>query len=156
MCGPGFQIAQIFVENVFDKHIDWTKVIKSTENFKRPLQELLQSEFKVTTHAMEIEPYSTEHGYHMGVYLVLGQVVHGIRHEDTIGYDKFRCFGDIHRYMALNHKIFVFLGNGQNKIKQNAEQAACRCAIDNLKGYRDFMDVVEKIQQKHNVFSSSG
>jgi dsRNA-specific ribonuclease len=153
MCGPGFQMAQIFVENVFDRHIDWTKVIKSTENFKRPLQELLQSEFKVTTHAMEIEPYSMEHGYHMGVYLVLGQAVHGVRHEETIPYNRFTAFGDIHRYMALNHKIFVYLGDGMNKIKQNAEQMACKNAIEQLKGYRDFMDVVEKIQQKHNVYN---
>jgi len=40
-CGPGFQVAQLFVESVFDRHIDWTRITKQSDNFKRPLQELL-------------------------------------------------------------------------------------------------------------------
>ena len=46
LCGPGFQVAQRFIEAVFDKHLDWTTVLVHTENFKRPLQELMQSEFR--------------------------------------------------------------------------------------------------------------
>jgi hypothetical protein len=151
-CGPGFQVAQIFVESVFDRHIDWTKIIKNTENYKRPLQELLQSEFKTTPHLMEIECYSAEKGYHMGVYMCLGQTPHGTVHSDTMPYTSFTSFSDIHIHLANYHKIFLFLGEGWHKIKQNAEQSACKNAIEHLKTYSDFSETIDKIQQKHNIF----
>ena len=152
-CGPGFQMAQIFVEAVFDKHIDWTNLLKNNENYKRPLQELLQSEFKVTPYPMEMGTYSNERGYRMGIYLCMGQPTHGISHSQTIPFHHFTSFSDIHRHMALHHKIFVFLGEGTHKIKQTAEQMACLQAIEHLKGrYSDFAEVVEKIQQKYNIF----
>jgi dsRNA-specific ribonuclease len=153
-CGPGFQIAQVFIESVFDKHIDWTKMLKNTENYKRPLQELLQMEFKVTPYPMEIIPYSLEKGYNMGIYLCMGQPTHGITHSQTLSFRAFTSFSDIHRYMAVHHRIFVFLGEGTHRIKQTAEQMACRNAIDNLKQtFTDFSEIIEKIQQKYNVFT---
>jgi dsRNA-specific ribonuclease len=151
-CGPGFQIAQIFIEQVFDKHINWTNLLKNNANYKRPLQELLQSEFKVTPHPMEISNYSVEKGYHMGIYLCIGQPTHGIHHNQTIPYHTFNSFNAIHRYMAIHHKIFLFLGEGYHKIKQNAEQIACKQAIDHLKtNYSDFGEVIDKIQQKYTI-----
>ena len=152
-CGPGFQVAQLFVECIFDRHIDWSKVTKNSDNYKRPLQELVQSEFKTTPHPMEIESYSNEHGYHMGIYLCLGQPTHGIAHHQTVSYNQFGSFSDIHKQMALTHKIFVFLGEGCHKIKQTAEQMACKDAIGNLKRYYDFQETIQKIQQKYAVFS---
>ena len=152
-CGPGFQMAQIFIEAVFDKHINWTNLLKNNENYKRPLQELLQSEFKVTPFPMEMAAYSADKGYRMGVYLCMGQPTHGIAHNQTTPFSQFRSFSDIHRHMALHHKIFVFLGEGTHKIKQTAEQMACLQAIEHVKGrYSDFAEVVEKIQQKYNIF----
>ena len=152
-CGPGFQMAQIFIEAVFDKHINWTNLLKNNENYKRPLQELLQSEFKVTPYPMEMSAYSAERGYRMGVYLCMGQPTHGISHNQTMPFSSFASFSDIHRHMALHHKIFVFLGEGTHKIKQTAEQMACLQAIEHVKArYADFVEVVEKIQQKYNIF----
>jgi dsRNA-specific ribonuclease len=152
-CGPGFQIAQIFVESVFEKHINWTNLLKNNENYKRPLQELLQSEFKVTPFPMEITTYTLEKGFHMGIYLCMGQPTHGILHHQTIAYTSFSSFQEIHNYMALHHRIFVFLGEGFHKIKQTAEQNACKQAIEHLKTtYSDFQETVEKIQQKYNAF----
>ena len=154
ICGPGFQMAQVFVEQVFDKHIDWTKVIKSTENYKRPLQELLQSEFKVTPHCMEIQSYHADRGYHQGIYLVIGQSPHGVHHTQTIPYNRFTSFYGIHQHLAIYHKIYLFLGEGVHKIKQTAEQTACKSAIEHLKMFADFYDIIQNIQQKHNIFSS--
>jgi len=152
--GPGFQIAQIFIEQVFDKHINWTNLLKNNENYKRPLQELLQSEFKVTPVPMEIS-YSNEKGYHMGIYLCIGCPIHSIQlNNQTMTYRQFNNFNSIHKYMAINHKIVVFLGEGYHKIKQTAEQFACKQAIEHLKThYVDFMEVVDKIQQKYSVFN---
>ena len=151
-CGPGFQVAQLFVEAVFDKHIDWTKITKQSDNFKRPLQELLQSEFKTTPHIMEIEAFHSEHGYHMGVYLCLGQPTHGVHHRETLPRNKFKSFQEIHQHMAMYQKIYLFLGQGTNKTKIAAEQMACKDAIDFVKSLKDFSDVIDKVQQKHNAY----
>jgi len=151
-CGPGFQVAQLFVESVFDRHIDWTRITKQSDNFKRPLQELLQSEFKTTPHLMEIEVHNNDKGYHMGVYLCLGQPTHGVSHRQTQKYTAYSRFSDIHKHMAAHQKIYLFLGEGIHKIKQNAEQTACKEAIRHLKAFEDFHDVIGKVQQKHNVF----
>ena len=103
---------------------------------------------------MEIIPYSLEKGYNMGIYLCMGQPTHGIIHTQTVSFRTFKSFSDIHRYMAIHHKIFVFLGEGTHKIKQTAEQIACRNAIENLKqNYTDFTEIIDKIQQKYNVFT---
>ena len=151
-CGPGFQIAQLFVENVFDRYIDWTKITKQSENFKRPLQELLQSEFKTTPHLMEISPHSVERGYHMGVYLCLGQKPYSVRHEQSMSHNQFHCFEDIHYYLCQYQSIYLFLGEGTHKIKQTAEQIACRNGIEMFKCFQDFGEIIGKVQQKHNAF----
>jgi hypothetical protein len=64
--GPGFQFVQIFVENVFEKHVDWISLIQNDDNFKNILQVKIQKEFKVTPHYLEMEAHSMEVGYHMG------------------------------------------------------------------------------------------
>jgi dsRNA-specific ribonuclease len=151
-CGPGFQVAQLFVEAIFDRHIDWTKITKQSDNFKRPIQELLQSEFKTTPHIMEIETFTQENGYHMGVYLCLGQPTHDVHHSETISRNTFTSFQEIHQHMAYYQKIYLFLGDGYHKIKQSAEQMACKDAIEYVKTMKDFSDVIEKVQQKHSVF----
>lgn len=155
-CGPGFQVAQLFVEAVFDKHIDWTKITKQSDNYKRPLQELLQSEFKTTPHLMEISSFNQESGYRMGVYLCLGQNVHGLHHENAMHYSEANSFYNIHMVMAKQQKIFVFLGEGQHRIKQTSEQMACKDAIENVKLFTDFSTVIDKVQQKHNAYGGGG
>ena len=152
-CGPGFQVAQLFVEAVFDRHIDWTKITKQSDNFKRPLQELLQSEFKTTPHIMEIESFTQEQGYYMGVYLCLGQSTHGVHHSETLPRTQFTSFQQIHEHMAYYQKIYLFLGEGKHKTKINAEQTACRDAIEYVKSLVDFQDVIGKVQQKHNAYN---
>ena len=42
--GPGFQMAQIFVESVFETHVDWTKIINTDDNYKNILQVKIQKE----------------------------------------------------------------------------------------------------------------
>ena len=47
MTGPGFQVVQIFIEQVFEKHVDWIELICNDDNYKNILQVKLQKEFKV-------------------------------------------------------------------------------------------------------------
>jgi len=122
--GPGFQMAQKFIENVFEKHIDWVALIQNDDNYKNILQVKIQKAFKVTPHYLEIE-HDPDLGYKMGVYLCLGQQIHQVVTADAVKMP----FKNIQDFVAENGKAFVFLGEGQHKIKRKAEQIACNEAL---------------------------
>jgi dsRNA-specific ribonuclease len=130
--GPGFQMAQKFIESVFEKHIDWVALIQNDDNYKNILQVKIQKEFKVTPHYLQIFN-DLEEGYKMGVYLCLGQPIHSVNVNDAIHINKLNSFKAVQDYV-LQHdgKIFLFLGEGQHKIKRKAEQIACNEALQFL------------------------
>jgi dsRNA-specific ribonuclease len=130
--GIGFQIAQKFVENIFEKHIDWISLIQNDDNYKNILQVKIQKEFKVTPHYLEIE-HDAEFGYKMGVYLCLGQPIFNLTHNDAVDISYFKTFKAIQDFVAENNKIFLFMGQGQHKIKRKAEQIACNEALQFIK-----------------------
>ncbi len=130
--GPGFQMAQKFIENVFEKHIDWIALIQNDDNYKNILQVKIQKEFKVTPHYLEIE-HDMELGYKMGVYLCLGQQIHTVSHTDAVDISFFKTFKSIQDFVAEKGKAFIFMGEGQHKIKRKAEQIACNEALQFLK-----------------------
>jgi dsRNA-specific ribonuclease len=128
--GPGFQMAQKFIENVFEKHIDWIALIQNDDNYKNILQVKVQKEFKVTPHYLEMAR-DEELGYNMGVYLCLGQQIYHTTISEAIHINKFKTFKAIQDYLLENDgKAFIFLGEGQHKIKRKAEQIACNEAIN--------------------------
>ena len=126
--GPGFQMAQKFIENVFEKHIDWTALIRNDDNYKNILQVKIQKEFKVTPHYLEIE-HDIECGYKMGVYLCLGQQIHNLTYNDAVDISFFPNFKAIQEHVTETGKAFIFMGEGQHKIKRKAEQIACNEAL---------------------------
>ena len=123
--GPGFQMVQIFVENVFEKHVDWINLIRNDSNYKNILQVKLQKEFKVTPYYMEIQEHDTEKGYNMGVFLCMGQSIHTVQLHTALSLNDFKSFQEIHNYMSKYNKLLLFLGKGVHKIKKKAEQIAC-------------------------------
>ena len=130
--GPGFQMAQKFIESVFEKHIDWVALIQNDDNYKNILQVKIQKEFKVTPHYVEIE-HDADEGYKMGVYLCLGQHIYNLHHSEAQHISQFNSFAAVHEYVAQCGKIFLFMGDGQHKIKRKAEQMACEKAIHAIK-----------------------
>ena len=140
ICGPGFQMAQKFIESVFETHIDWVALIQNDDNYKNILQVKIQKEFKVTPHYLTIE-HDLDEGYKMGVYLCLGQPIHSVNIKNAIFLNQFKkvntelqnSFKAVQDYI-INHdgKIFLFLGEGQHKIKRKAEQIACNEALQFL------------------------
>jgi dsRNA-specific ribonuclease len=130
--GPGFQMVQIFVESVFEKHVDWINLIRNDNNFKNILQVKLQKEFKVTPHYIEMTEHDPENGYHMGVFLCLGQHIHNVQIQQSQLLNNFNYFQDIHNYMSLHNKLLLFLGEGKHKIKKKAEQIACEETIHHI------------------------
>ena len=133
--GPGFQMAQIFIECVFEKHVDWISLIRNDDNYKNILQVKIQKEFKVTPDYLEVSEQNIDTGYHMGVYLCLGQNVYNVNKTEAIHISNFKSYSDIHQYMSNHNKVLIFLGEGQHKIKKKAEQIACEFAIQQLQGF---------------------
>jgi len=127
--GPGFQMAQIFVERVFEEHVNWMELLQKDDNYKNILQVKIQKIFKTTPIYKEISEESEE-GYHMGVYLCLGQKHHDLNHEDANIYEDFGSLENIKAYYDMHEKIFIFFGESKHKIKKKAEQSACKMALD--------------------------
>jgi len=126
--GPGFQMVQKFIENIFEKHINWIELIQQDNNYKNLLQVSLQKEFKITPEYVELN-YDVDEGYHMGVYLCLGILLHEVDVKDAIPYKNLGSYEAIHKYVEIHGKILVYMGSGTHKIKKKAEQLACEQAI---------------------------
>ena len=133
--GPGFQMAQIFIESVFEKHVDWINLIRNDDNYKNILQVRIQKEFKVTPDYMEFMEHDADNGYRMAVYLCLGQPIHSVSANTSLKIEDFQTFADIHQYMSENRRVFIRLGKGVHKIKKKAEQVACEEALRVLQSY---------------------
>tara|TARA_B110001450_G_scaffold102609_1_gene97138 strand:+ start:162 stop:1211 length:1050 start_codon:yes stop_codon:yes gene_type:complete len=149
--GPGFQIAQIFIENVFEKHINWLELINNNDNYKNQLQVQLQQAFKVTPIYKEINEWDEDEGYHMGVYLAINHKSHEFIHNDTnvIALKEFFKMNQIEKsdntiidrlkeyYNSLiedelDTGFIIFLSESKHKIKKKAEQAACKMAYETI------------------------
>ena len=129
--GPGFQMAQIFIENIFEKHVDWVTLIKTDDNFKNKFQVLVQKEFKITPIYI-LNSHTLELGYSMGVYICLGQEIHETSINKAIKFSDIGSFANIHKLLETNEKLLVFMGKGIHKIKKKAEQIACEEALKQL------------------------
>ena len=132
--GPGFQMVQKFIENVFEQHINWIELIQNDDNYKNILQVKIQKEFKVTPHYLEME-HDADQGYRMGVFLCLGQQVHNLVPSDAIHIETLKTFQEIQTHLTTHGKVFLFLGQGLHKIKRKAEQEACLVALGVIEKY---------------------
>jgi len=164
--GPGFQIAQIFVETVFDNHVNWSELLQTNDNYKNILQVLLQKKFQVTPHYVEISEPDEDEGYHMGVYLCINREAHTIdpehhrvkRLEDfspeaieinhtfestkdileniKLAWEEHQNLNIVSANIDENGWV-IFLGESKHKIKKKAEQEACRLAVDEINKYKN-------------------
>ena len=128
--GPGFQVAQVFVEKVFETHVDWTTVINMDDNYKNILQVKIQKEFKTTPEYVEI--HHSDRGYHMGVYLCMGQPIWKTSTAQAIPLEQFETFARLQTYIKSHPICLIFLGSGIHKIKKKSEQMACETALAKL------------------------
>jgi len=71
----------------------------------------------------------------MGVYLCIGQPVHMCDPKNALHIDALKTFIAVQEYIAKEEKIFLFLGEGQHKIKRKAEQISCNEALQKLNLY---------------------
>ena len=125
--GPGFQMAQIFVENIFEQFVDWDEIINNDNNFKNIFQVIIQKQFKITPDYLEIENDSEE-GYTMGVYVALGAPIYSFDKNKAVMFEQFNSLEKLEEYSHTNN-VLVFMGKGTHKTKKKAEQIACENAI---------------------------
>jgi dsRNA-specific ribonuclease len=125
--GPGFQMAQIFIEKIFETHVDWMELISNDDNYKNILQVKIQKEFKTTPDYIEL--CHNLNGYEMGVYLCLGKQIYDFKPEQAIPYQDLGSFQKIQETFLEKGEIFILLGKSHHKIKKKAEQFACQIAI---------------------------
>jgi dsRNA-specific ribonuclease len=130
--GPGFQMAQKFIESVFERHVDWVALIKNDDNYKNILQVKIQKEFKTTPDYLEIN-HDPESGYTMGVYLCLGKEIYHTDYRDAIKYSVLNTFANIRKHYDEKGHILVHFASGTHKIKKKAEQMACEYALQCMK-----------------------
>tara|TARA_Y100000992_G_scaffold123281_1_gene80746 strand:+ start:4908 stop:5921 length:1014 start_codon:yes stop_codon:yes gene_type:complete len=130
--GPGFQMCQVFLEKVFETHVDWTDIVSKDDNYKNKLQVIIQKEFKTTPDYLELSEVSEDYGYNMGVFLCLGQPIHSLSCNDAKDIKNYKSFKDIHEELEGKENIFILLGSSMHKIKKKAEQVACNQAIITL------------------------
>ena len=131
-CGPGLQMAQVFVEHVFEKHVDWTKLIANDDNYKNKLQVIIQKEFKLTPDYLELQDKfenESDKIYVMGLYISFGQNIHNAHVNNAVMFKDLKSFKEIHNKLETNPKLLVFITKAEHKIKKKAEQLACENAI---------------------------
>lgn len=126
--GPGFHVAQLFIENIFEKHVNWSKIIQDDDNFKNILQVKIQKEFKTTPTYLIIE--DDEDGYKMGVYLAINVAIQDVLPENATEIDGKLSFDSIHNIIKSQGKLLLFISYAKHKIKKKAEQQACQYAIE--------------------------
>jgi len=130
ICGPGFQMAQIFLEKIYETHVDWIELIKTDDNYKNILQVKIQKEFKTTPDYIELS--RSDLGYEMGVYITLGKSLHEFKLSDAIDYNDINSFQKIQDLYIEKGSLFIFLSKATHKIKKKAEQSACYDAIQKI------------------------
>ena len=128
--GPGFQMAQVFIEKVFETHVDWTTLINTDDNYKNILQVRIQKEFKTTPDYVEID--HNEAGYNMGVYLCLGQPIWKANASNAVPFAKFKTLDAVQSQLRITPCLMIFLGKGVHRIKKKAEQMACEDALKRI------------------------
>jgi len=126
--GPGYQIAQIFIESVFEKHVDWQHLISTDDNYKNILQVRIQKQFKITPTYLELET-DLEEGYNMGVFLCLGKPIYQWAVSDAVHIQDVGNLNDVAQELVRRKTMLVKLGSSAHRIKKKAEQQACQNAL---------------------------
>lgn len=138
MVGPGFQMCQVFVENVLEKHVNWNDIVHQDDNYKNIIQVKIQKHFKQTPYYVEWG-YDADEGYDIGVYIGFGidyasQIKSLERGIELIDYTKHHTI-DFDTIIPNDEteQIRVYeLSRSKHKIKKKAEQEACKDILERL------------------------
>jgi dsRNA-specific ribonuclease len=154
VCGPGFHMAQRFIECVLDKHLDWDCILRKDENYKNILQVYIQQAFSVTPVYRIL--HKEDGIFRMGVFLCLGQEHYSLLSNQAEDFSNYKNIESIQEKYKQSDEIlenlveiqtntpqewnmkkwkpaWIFLGEGEHRVKKKAEQLACYSALEKLK-----------------------
>jgi len=129
--GPGFQMVEIFVENVFETHVNWEQ---ENNNCKERLRSLLREHFQATPFYF-VHPKNDQFQTRVSIYLCLGGVSPlemSNRSLPTLEDIKSSLFGNIQRYLEHTKGRAVILLGTHKASKFVAERVAEEMAVQNL------------------------
>jgi dsRNA-specific ribonuclease len=124
--GPGFMMAQVFVENILEHNVDWVNIININDNYKNLLQVKIQKLFKTTPDYREIS-HDPIIGYTVCVYICIGVPIHtAMETLNPVHISKYNYNMDnIREIITSDTKLLIELGRGTHRVKRKAEQDAC-------------------------------
>lgn len=128
ICGPGFQIVQLFIESILEKHVDWSILVSNNVNFKHQLQIIVQRKFQTIPSYVQLNR-DYQNGYTMGVYLCLNQKIYETQIENAEKYEFIQSFDTILERSSQGEKLLVYFAEGSHTNKRKAEQIACEEAL---------------------------
>lgn len=133
MVGVGVQMAQLFIENVFERHINWAKLVDENDNYKNILQVRIQKIFKTTPYYVEWS-HTEEEGYTIGIYIGFG-IKHSSEITDDIivRMDTINLTNIMKEMEGFEGKRAYELCRGTHKIKKKAEQNACAYVLEKMR-----------------------
>ena len=126
--GKGFDLARRFIENVYERHVDWEKLITTDDNYKNILQVKLQKAFKTTPDYVEVS-HTKDKGYEMAVYVALGKPIYRWDLDSATEYASYAGLDAIQREYSKKGEVLVHLSQSCHRIKKKAEQHACLLAL---------------------------
>lgn len=128
LTGPGFQMAQLFIENVFDRHVNWSSIVHMQDNYKNTLQEFIQKRFRVTPLYMILDQSIS---FEMGVFILLGKTSNpsDLNPKNATAYSGLGSWEKVNDHYERYDFAFIFLAKASHKIKKKAEQLACKAAL---------------------------
>ena len=140
--GLGFQMAQIFIENILERHVDWDHLIHTNDNYKKLLQDRIQKKFKVVPYHKEVGHSPTD-GYEVNVYLFVrtqpNTSFHTMDLNEALHLRDVKTFANIYSMIrgeyGCTNNMLVLLGGGRHRIKIKAEQLACEQILKQLDEY---------------------
>ncbi len=130
--GSGYAAAANFIRSVFEKHVDWHRLLTTDDNYKNILQVRIQKMFKTTLNYVQLS-HSKENGYNMAVLLALGKSIH---HWDLSQAIPITRYGGLSQIKDSDGPVLVHLAQSSHRVKKKAEQNACLIALQRI-GFHD-------------------
>jgi dsRNA-specific ribonuclease len=126
--GRGYAAVAAFIQNVFEKHVDWHRLLTTDDNYKNILQVRIQKTFKTTPDYVELS-HSKEKGYNMAVLLALGKPIYQWDVSQAIPFTR---YGGLSQIKNSNGPVLVHLAQSSHRVKKKAEQGACLIALQRI------------------------
>lgn len=129
--GTGYKVAEKVIRNIYERNVDWQRLVTTDDNYKNMLQVRIQKVFKTTPDYVELS-HTRDDGYEMGVYLSLGRPIYLWDVSEAVPFTRYGSLENISKSVKPGSEVLICLGQGQSRAKKKAEQDACQVALQRI------------------------